>query len=281
MRNIRAVLLVGSCLPILIACGNTESSGSGSADDGEDALVEDATFLAVLDDGDGDGLIGSAATAGFVFAAGEEEVASVLDTNEGFARDCRLRKFEERVIAEYDTNGDGRLAHAEQTALREDFGPRPGRHHRFARHHRRARLHWIYDADNSGTLDEDERSALRADLEQRCEDRHAYLLDTYDEDDSGSLDEEEWAQIHEDLHARREAKRAAILDAFDLDGDGRLDFAERHAACQAWHEILRARRASAIEAYDEDGDGVLNDDEKAALREALKERVRGEFFGEQ
>ncbi len=276
MRMITAVVLFGGCLSILLACGHTGDSGSGE----DEALIEDAVFSAALTDGDGEGLLDSTVSGAQVLAASEEEVESVLGTDEGFARDCSLDGLMERVIAEYDTDGDGKLDRSERKALRREFVPRPLRRHRFARHHRLARLRWIYDADDSRDLDEEERGELRADLEERCENRQAYLLEVYDEDESGTLDEEEWAQIHEDLKARRQARRDAILDEFDADEDGRLDFAERRAAHLALHEALKERRAAVIEEYDEDGDGDLDDDEKAALREALKERVRGGHFGE-
>jgi Ca2+-binding EF-hand superfamily protein len=287
VRNIRAILMVGTGIPILIACGNstdngngTGSAGSAAAVNGGATLSEEAAFSASLSDGDGQRLDLLTASDELDLAAAEEEVASVLDLDGGFARDCSLDAFEEDVVAEYDASGDGRLDIRELGMLRQEFRPRPIRRHRFARHHRLARLRWIYDGDDSRSLDEDEIEELRGDLEQRCQNRQAYLLENYDEDDSGSLDEEEWAQIRDDLQARKKAFRAAILDEFDADDDGRLDRDERREAHWAQHQAMKERRAAVIEEYDEDGDAELSSEEKLALREALKARVRGEHFGE-
>lgn len=276
----RAILLLAGCLPLMLGCGN--SAGSASDDSGSAAseLMEDAAFSAALSDGDGEDLGASLASFEPLLAAGEEGVAITLEVDGGFARDCSLSSFEARVLEEYDIDGDGELDSEERSALREEFGPQPVRRHRFARHHRHARLRWIYDDDDSGSLDDAEREELRGDLEERCENRQAYLLATYDADESGSLDEEEWAQAHEDLLARRAALRAALLEEFDLNDDGELDFEERRAAYLARHAAMKARRDAVIEEYDLDDSGDLDSEEKSALREALKQRVRGEHFSE-
>jgi Ca2+-binding EF-hand superfamily protein len=273
-----AIAAVGA--PILIACGNPASSDSATGDAAGAQLTEDAAISAVLSDGDGEGLSTLVASDEPLFSAAEEAVASIMETTGGYARSCRLRAFEEAVIQEYDTNGDGRLDRRERRQLRRDFRGKPTRRHRFARHHKRHRVRWIYDSDDSRSLNESEREELRSDLEERCENRRIYLLDHYDEDGSGSLDEDEWERIHEDLDARREARREALLEEFDADEDGSLDLEERREAYRAFHEAMKQKRSEAIERFDLDGDGTLDGEEKAALRESLKQRMRGEHFGE-
>jgi len=275
MRDIRSIILAGACVGLLVACGAVEDQGVG--DGGAAALVEEASFSAALSDGDGEDL-GAVSTGIDLALAAEEDVESDLDDDGVFEIDCSLAALRERVIDEYDGNGDGRLGADELHELREELGPRPLRRHCFARHHRLARLRWIYDGDDSGRLDEAERAELRADLEQRCENREAWLLASYDADGSGDLDAEEWAQAIEDLRARRRARRAAILEEFDLNGDGWLGPFERLAALHARVEAIQERRQALFDTYDVDDDGVLDADEKAALREALKSLVRGEYF---
>ncbi|NNC90521.1 MAG: EF-hand domain-containing protein [Akkermansiaceae bacterium] len=72
-----------------------------------------------------------------------------------------------------------------------------------------------YDKDNSGDLNEDERAALRADMEKRREE----MLAKYDSDNDGKLSPEE--------------RKAMILDRFDKDGNGQLSDEEKAAAKKA------------------------------------------------
>ncbi len=270
MRRITRMLLAVAALPLLAACAPT-------ADEEVDGLIEDAAFSAALADGDGE-LLEIGGLEADVEDLADEDVEIELDAGAAFARECSIAGFRERVVRHYDVDASGRLERDEVRVLRNDFGPRPERRHRFARHWRISRLHWIYDVDDSGLLDEDELAAMRADLEERCENRREYLLATYDLDASGDLDEEEWAEAVADLRERRMARREAILEAFDENDDGVLDFFERAAARAARREAIFERRVAVFLEYDVNDDGDLDTDEKAALREELMARVRGEYF---
>jgi Ca2+-binding EF-hand superfamily protein len=274
MMRTTPIILACAAVLALSACG--EDAGLGApADSG--ALVENAAFSAALADGDGEDLELASFDVPMTLAA-EEDIEAMLDSDGDYAPNCSLTALKARIRDHYDHNGDGRLGPFELHELRVQFMERPARRHRFARHHRIARLRWIYDADGSGDLDESQLDEMRADLEVRCFNRHAYLIETYDEDGNGELDEDEWALAVEDLRARRSERRQAILDEFDENGDGQLDRDERLAAFAARRARIAERRAAIIEEFDEDGDGELNEDEKAALREVLKARVRGEHF---
>ena len=270
MRRIARMSWGAAAFPLLLACAPT-------ADEAAEGLIEDAAFSAALADGDGE-LLELGGLDADVEDLAEEDVDIELDAGDGFARECSVGAFRQRVIEEYDGDGSGRLELAELRVLREEFGPRPLRRHRYARHWRIARLHWIYDADDSGLLDASELARMRADLEARCENRREYLLATYDADESGDLDEAEWAEAQADLRERRLARREAILEAFDENEDGMLDFVERAAARAARREAIFERRVAIFLEYDVDENGDLDEAEKAALREELMARVRGEYF---
>jgi hypothetical protein len=240
-------------------------------------LLDDATALAALTDGDGEDLSAALATLDLDDAV-EEDLDVTLMEEDDMARECRFVDFRRKVVAEYDVDGDGGLDVDERRALRDDFAPRPLRRRLHALFHGLVRLEWIYDADDSRHLDGEERDALRADLELRCMNREAWLLETYDEDGNGELSDEEWSAAVEDLAARKQARRDAFLETYDTNEDGRLDAFERIPARIDRLERIAERQARALEEYDVDEDGVLSTEERAPLRERLMERVRGDHL---
>lgn len=146
------------------------------------------------------------------------------------------------------------------------------------RAHRLALFSRIYDADQNGTLEPEEREVLRSDLDARCAAKEALLVASFDEDADGQLDDAEWELAHAALRARFEARRAEVVARFDADEDGVLDPEERSAAHEAVRQFLDARREAEIAFYDSDDSGDLDDTERAALVLALRARVRGEHW---
>lgn len=251
----------------VVCAGLFACAGEPAADETEsdDVSLEVATQMSALEvDEDGS----------------DEDFADATDDAPVIDRDCSLRGRRQRLIAHYDTDGDGALSEAERDALREDFGGgRRGRPH-VVRKLRREFLSRLYDADRSGDLDEGERAELNADLEARCEAQKAHRLANYDADASGDLSESEWQALAADVKARFAARHAKWLEAFDANQNGKLDPAERAAARAALHDRLKDRRAALEAEFDTDGNGKLDADERLALVEELKARVRGEHFGE-
>lgn len=104
-------------------------------------------------------------------------------------------------------------------------------------------VRWTWDADDSGTLDADERDALRADQEIRCEALAALLADV-DANGDGRLDDAERRTLHARVGGppprppgpppgpppRPGATPPPLLHAFDLDRDGSLSAEERDEA---------------------------------------------------
>ena len=142
------------------------------------------------------------------------------------------------------------------------------------------RLKWIYDADKSGDLDEAEKEELKQDLEERCLNRKAQILENFDEDGDGAISEEEREAIREFRHSKRIEHFESLLEEFDADSDGRLSREEKKAIMDAKKEKIKARREALKERFDTDESGDLDADEVAALKAFLKEFVRGEHFGE-
>lgn len=135
------------------------------------------------------------------------------------------------VVAKYDANKDGQLDEAERAAVRADvesgelekppFARRPhfrggGGDNAEERAAARKQLLEKYDANENGQLDEEERAAIRADIESgklpRPEfkgrghgpvppnaEARAEMLEKYDANDNGQLDEAERAKLHEDI----------------------------------------------------------------------------------
>jgi len=267
-----------AALLLLSSSGCSETS---QADEITARMVDDASALAALADGDGADLgLAMPAFAEFgIDAAADEDIDFELAGEAaGFVPDCRFVEFRRRVIGEYDSDDDGRLSRDERLALRDDFSPRPLRRRPHARFHKRDRLRWIYDADDSGRLDAAERNNLRMDLELRCMNRRTRLIGEYDVDNDGELDEGEWSTAIEALVTRRAQRREAFVAKYDANEDDHLDGNERIQARIDRLERILARREAALEAYDEDGDGQLSADEKALLRERLRGLVRGEHL---
>lgn len=166
----------------------------------------------------------------------------------------------------------------EEPQAQGNRGDRPGQ--RRHRHHKLKRLRWIYDADSSGSLDAEERATLRADLNARCANIRARLLELFDADSSGTLEQEEREAARDARRDRRHQRRENRRDQADTNEDGHVSREERQAARAAHRENRQDRRATLKARFDADSDGVLSDEEKAALRDYLREWVRGEHLGE-
>ncbi len=269
--NIRTCSLM-SILVLLFA-------GAGCGLDTSDSLIEDASFSAALSEGDGESLDG--APDDDLEGAAEEDADESLVDEVSLHGDCSLAGFRQRVLEKYDIDGDGQLSRAEKAALVEDMGPLPRLRLRWARHHRHLRLRWIYDADESRRLSEEERQQLREDLQVRCENRKAQLLTKFDSDEDGILSEAELQAARAALIERRQARRQEILAQYDADGDGQLGPEERQQLVADTKARRELRRQELREEFDTDGSGNLDEAERTALRQALRSRVRGEHFADE
>lgn len=266
MKNALAALSILA----LAACGQNDA-------DVDLDLVDEAAALAALSDDGGDPLedvpVGTEDDAAMEAADDAEDSASATEP----MRDCSLARYRERVMAQYDADGNGQLEGDEVESLRTDLGEEPQHRVRWARQHRFMRMQWIYDADGDGSLDDGERAELRADVEARCDNRQQALLEEFDANADGVLGDSEWQAAREGLIARREQTRATVMTMFDANGNGTLEINEREALIEAARTRITAARAELRAQFDLDGDGVLGTAEIAALKEHLRSRVRGEL----
>ena len=79
----------------------------------------------------------------------------------------------------------------------------------------------IYDKNNDGKLDDDERAKMKADLAAH---RTAFIQ-KFDKNGDGKLDEEEMAAVRKQIRE----DRAEFIRKFDKNGDGKLDEEESAA----------------------------------------------------
>lgn len=260
------VLIAAAWLPLM-----------GCADETQSELLDNATAATALSEGEGEPL---SEVPGGDEGAGAEEGVAELEEGASMHWDCSFDAVRERVRAHYDEDADGEIGESEEERLREDFGERPPRRSRFAKAMRFMRLRWVYDADDSHSLDDDERAELKSDLEARCEARQEKLILEFDGDGDGGLSDEEWQIARQTIGDRIRDRRHETRAEFDTDGDGQLSDDERRAAHDAMGERMGGKRERLIAEFDADGDGELSDEEKQAARESIRARIRMESVQE-
>lgn len=219
-------------------------------------------------------------------AEGQVEEATGEDTfsegdSEGY---CRPEHIRERILSEYDEDGDGVLSFAEKQKLRQDassMSDRPNKRKLKWAKRKLRKLKWVYDADESKSLDENEKANLRSDLRARCLNRKAAILAEFDLDDDGVLNDEEKENVKTAWRAKKEARKQELLEAHDTNGDGILDEQEKEAAKDARKAHVSEKRQALKAQFDTDQDGVLSLEERTALREHLRTRIRLDHLEEE
>jgi Ca2+-binding EF-hand superfamily protein len=262
---------------VMFAC-----SGSGTAPGDGTASTDLATMVAALS-------VDSAGTDATWSEATDPEPAHVPA--------CGFEHIVSKVIAHYDTNGDGSVSADERARLDGDFGdhdgddqedgsradagpagagggadagPPVGKGHPGG-HGRVATLISLYDSNDDGTLDATEIAALKADIEARCQARLDKLIAEFDVNGDGKLDDTEWKAVEAALHARFQENLGAVLAKFDANGDGKLSLDEAKSARAAAQQA----RADAEAQFSSRGDGKLDDDgDRQRFRDHGRECMR-------
>ncbi|MCI0573706.1 MAG: calcium-binding protein [Myxococcaceae bacterium] len=271
-RHLMSVALAGT-----LALGATACNG---AMNDEELAVGEATGMLTTSEEAGeigaDSVVDASSSEMASFA--EEQAALAGDVSDSATGVCNFRERRAQVLAEYDTNQDGKLDREELRALKEDLGDRSLRA-RFFRLGWRARVwhfwrvRWAFDENGDHTLSPEERAAMVDALEARCERLRAAVLERFDANGDGTLDEAERTAARQAFRAKLAEKREALLAEYDANHDGVLDMAERANIradrLQAWLD----RRAALITQYDTNGDGVLSPEEALPLRKAIQDRI--------
>jgi Ca2+-binding EF-hand superfamily protein len=222
------------------------------------------------------------AAAALALASGEDgsrvDFADAVNNAPNLEHACEFATLRREVIVRYDRDGDGELDAAELATLRKDFGGKPprGQVRNVARLERIKWLRWVYDANADRKLDLDEWRALKHDLDARCRNHAAELVQRFDQNRDGRLDDVEWTAAREALAARFAQQHARVLAQFDVDHDGRLSARERAAALERMRQRIDARWEMLVDRFDADRNGVLDVRERSAAREYQRSVVRDE-----
>ena len=129
----------------------------------------------------------------------------------------------EATLKNFDADGDGKLNPAERAAAREAMqkirnGPGPGERPGFKTQTKggpsfppfqRGYLMGRFDANSDGKLDETERAAAKAAMEQRRHagaERQLERLKSVDTDGDGKISDAEWAAAREKMQAWRQER---------------------------------------------------------------------------
>jgi Ca2+-binding EF-hand superfamily protein len=260
----------------LLACGG---------DDVEELVDESAALALSSDDPDADTNTEDALGANDMDTneAAEDQADAAIDGEPQEAIfSCDFIALRQQIKARFDVNNDGKLDREERAELQAqlDDHPRvrfarkillgkPGRKPHFGVW---KRIKWAFDADNDGTLNEEERAALIEASQQRCERRRANFVERFDTDNDGELTQDELRAGLTEVKARWQERRTEFLAQWDTNGDGQLDDAERAEL----REHIRSRkeeiRTHVKEVYDVNGNGMLDADELAALKAEIRRR---------
>ena len=162
MKKLAAIFVLPIALASLTACGDESI---------EDITLDEATYLSALEEED------MGTEEGDASGSAEEDP----DVEEQFA--CSFDQIRERIRNRFDRNGNGDVEDEERERMNEAFSDgdggeasedgelgRPNRQRvrdrvrdarRQHRHHKLRRLRWIYDTDNSRSLDDEEKANLK------------------------------------------------------------------------------------------------------------------------
>lgn len=169
-------------------------------------------------------------------------------------------EFRERLLKQFDADGDGKLNDEEQAKAREAAAKMRGNAEGAGRMDK-AQIMKQFDKDGDGQLNESERKTVGEFMAKRGAAGDA----------TGRRPGAEGAQIP-----------AEVLKRFDKDGDGKLNEEERQAAAKAREEMMKRTgdtagrpgqgmmsREELTKKFDKNGDGKLDETEQAAAREAV------------
>ncbi len=214
------------------------------------------------------------------FDADEDGVLSDAERDAARAAfEARKAEHIARMIEKFDADGDGalnaeELAQAEQAKQRfERAKDRKGQRGKRGHDRLRGELRERFDANEDGQLDEAEREAARAFMEEKKAERKAQFIEQWDADGDGQISEAEKQAAKDARRAQMEERKAQIVAEFDADGDGELTGDERRAA----HQAMRARH-SLRRALDPNRDGVTDQQELLDAVELIEQGDRRADF---
>jgi len=195
-------------------------------------------------------------------------------------RECDAEGEFVGLFEAYDADASGALDGEEPSEVEADHGGRPGGPRDGLRH----LIGFVYDLDQSHSLEDSELAVIFEDFTARCGAIQASLLVEFDADGDGALSEAEQETARAAHEARMEAERAE-MEACRCDGE-RPEHAEEGGRGEGPPPRGEGRGEDSGEgrgeppfgpleqAYDVDGDGALSEAERSAAREALRAALR-------
>lgn len=169
------------------------------------------------------------------------------------AGQCDAAKIRDQIVAHYGTSAAGTDRHGRRFA---DLGV-------------------VYDADDSGILEESELAAIDADFAAGCAAIQARLVAQYDTDGDGALSETELAEAQSafnDAHGGGHHGRGHHGGGH-RDGDRDGHHGPPPAATDASTAAPAPRPSPMLAEFDLNQDGTLDAAEKAALRPVVRARI--------
>jgi len=183
----------------------------------------------------------------------------------------RMGPNRQKILKEFDKDGDGKLDEAERKAAREAMKAK--------REAFRKKMLEKFDKDKDGKISQEERKAAREAFFANLKENHPELFKRLDTNNDGTLSDEEKAKARRMRSGRRGGPGGqppkVILAKFDKDKDGKLNEAERKAAREAFWSGLKERNPELFKRIDADGDGVISDEEKTEARKKMHRRRGG------
>ena len=216
---------------------------------------------------------------------GRAQILKQFDKNGNGKLDPEEREALRKAFLErFDTNGDGQIDASEREAARKALRMRRGGRRTGAPQAAKSKR------PPGGKRRDTPRGKGNAPFGKMG--GRAALLRRFDRNGDGKLDEQERAALRAFVQQRGGGRgmRAQLLRQFDKDGDGKLNEAERRAAREAFLKRRRGQGADAgggagprprldlaelLKRFDEDGDGKLSPEERKKALAALRKKKRG------
>ncbi len=186
------------------------------------------------------------------------------------SREDRLERWRQRMLEQFDADGDGQLDQAERQVALETMRARARQSPGAA--FGRAFRDWAqvqFDVDGDGTLNDAERQTARDFGRAFREIGRDWRTSGYDTDGDGALSRDERRAMRRDRQQAWLTLRGRMQAWADRDGDDTVSDEERDAFAQRVEESVARRMVGYGRAYDADSDGVLDADERRAMIEGL------------
>ena len=132
-----------------------------------------------------------------------------------------------------------------------------------------------YDTDKDGKLSDEEKAAVKAEIDKRMKARRDEMMKKYDKDGDGKLSDEEKKARAEDWKNSRDQRPGMGEGRRGPRGsEGRPGSPNGPRRGGAMDPVMMLGHDLIMEKYDTDKDGILSDSEKEALKADVKKAIQ-------